>query len=229
MIAACPTFDRVGLLARSVEDVAYVYGAMIGRATSVRDEPPRRLGLARAFFFDGLEPDVAHALDDVVDRVRRQGVEIVSRDLPVDEHTMARVFDPIVTSEIWARYGDDWRTRPQLFSSGFAEFFKTPPPPRADVAAGRRALAEFQRQVDSVLSGVDAIITPTVPVTAPLIDGPIDGALILRNTWPFNAARTPTISVPYSPPGRLPVGIQLTARRGQDERLLEVARVVERA
>ena len=66
-------------------------------------------------------------------------------------------------------------------------------------------------------------------VTAPLIDGPIDGALILRNTWPFNAARTPTISVPYSPAPRLPIGIQLTARRGQDERLLEVARVVERA
>ena len=83
-------------------------------------------------------------MDRVVDRYRQLGVEVVDRDLPVDAHTMARVFDPIVASEIWSRYGDDWRTRPQLFSPGFAEFFKTPAPPAADVAAARRARDEFQ-------------------------------------------------------------------------------------
>ena len=64
-------------------------------------------------------------MDRVVERYRQLGVEVVDRDLPVDAQTMARVFDPIVVSEIWSRYGEDWRTRPQLFSAGFAEFFKT--------------------------------------------------------------------------------------------------------
>ena len=229
LLGACPTFDRVGILARSVEDVTHVYGAVLGRPAEPAALPSRpRVGVARAFFFDRLDPDVAQAMDAMIDRLRRQGVEITDRDLPVDQQTMAKVFDPIVTSEIWTRYGDDWRARPQVFSPGFAEFFKTPPPAAADVAAARRALASFQQQVDRVLSGVDAILTPTVAVTAPLIEGPIDASLILRNTWPFNAARTPTISVPYAPAPRLPVGIQLTARRGQDDRLLQVARIVER-
>jgi aspartyl-tRNA(Asn)/glutamyl-tRNA(Gln) amidotransferase subunit A len=228
LLGACPTFDRVGFMARSVEDVTRVYFAAIGRTDVAAAGSSRpRLGIARRYFFDRLEPDVDTAMADLIDRMRRAGVEIVDRDLPVDESTMERVLDPVVASEIWTRYGQDWRTRPELFSPDFAEFFKTSPPPPGLVAAARQALAEFQRQVDEVVAGVDAVLTPTVPVTAPLIDGPIDEARILRNTWPFNAARTPTISVPYNPPRALPIGIQLTARRGRDDRLLEMARVVE--
>jgi aspartyl-tRNA(Asn)/glutamyl-tRNA(Gln) amidotransferase subunit A len=227
LIGACPTFDRVGLFARSVEDVSYVYDAMIGRPSGpAASASPPRLAVARRYFFDRLEQNVARAMDEMLDRTRRRGIEVVDRDLPVDEKTM-EVFDPIVMSEIWARYGDDWRTRPEGFSPDFARVFKTPPPRAETVAASRRALAQFQVQVDAVLVEFDAIITPTVPVTAPPIDGPIDEELILRNTWPFNAARTPAISVPCLPASRLPIGIQLTARRGQDERLLQVARIVE--
>jgi Asp-tRNA(Asn)/Glu-tRNA(Gln) amidotransferase A subunit family amidase len=45
---------------------------------------------------------------------------------------------------------------------------------------------------------------------------------ILRNTWPFNAAGTPAISVPVATTP-LPVGLQLVARRGEDDKLLQVA------
>ena len=192
LLGACPTFDRVGVLTRTVEDAGLRRPRDDGRrrhvSSSTQETLDRRIGVARPFFFDALQPDVARAMDRVVDRYRQLGVEVVDRDLPVDARTMAHVFDPIVVSEIWSRYGEDWRTRPQLFSAGFAEFFTTPAPPAADVAAARRALAEFQGQMDAALIGVDAVMMPTVPVTAPPISGPIDGALILRNTWPLNAA-----------------------------------------
>jgi len=67
------------------------------------------------------------------------------------------------------------------------------------------------------------IVTPTVPLTAPLIDGPIDGMKLLRNAWPFNAAGTPAISIP-APKNGLPVGIQLIAKRGEDDKLLRIVR-----
>ncbi len=70
------------------------------------------------------------------------------------------------------------------------------------------------------------ILTPTVPITAPRIAGPIDGAKILRNTWPFNAAGTPAISIPL-PNTNLPVGLQLIGRRGEDDKLLRIARAFE--
>jgi Asp-tRNA(Asn)/Glu-tRNA(Gln) amidotransferase A subunit family amidase len=67
-------------------------------------------------------------------------------------------------------------------------------------------------------------------MVTPRIDGPIDGMKILRNTWPFNAAGTPAISIPYRKGGMpvppLPVGLQLVAKRGDDDRLLQVARYI---
>jgi Asp-tRNA(Asn)/Glu-tRNA(Gln) amidotransferase A subunit family amidase len=87
---------------------------------------------------------------------------------------------------------------------------------------GLAALKQFQGQVDRLFDTVDVIATPTVPVTAPLIAGPIDGMKILRNTWPFNAAATPAISVPI-PSSGLPVGLQLIGRRGEDDKLLQIA------
>jgi Asp-tRNA(Asn)/Glu-tRNA(Gln) amidotransferase A subunit family amidase len=74
---------------------------------------------------------------------------------------------------------------------------------------------------------VDAIVTPTVPITAPLIEGPIDGAKILRNTWPLNAAGTPAVSVPVRSQN-LPIGLQIIGRRGSDDNLLRIARTFER-
>jgi aspartyl-tRNA(Asn)/glutamyl-tRNA(Gln) amidotransferase subunit A len=71
---------------------------------------------------------------------------------------------------------------------------------------------------------VDVVLTPTVPITAPPIEGPIDGLLILRNTWPFNAARTPAISVPCGVDAAgLPVGLQLAGRPGDDAAVLRAA------
>ena len=233
LLGACPTFDRVGVLARTVGDAALMFRAMTGdarvAASDVTGAARLRLGVARPFFFDGLQPDVARAVERVIDACRAAGAEVIDRALPVDGRTMARVFDPIVAREIWTRYGEDWRRRPELFSPDFAGVFQTPAPGAAEVSAARRALAAFQRDVDAALAGLDAVITPTVPVTAPPIAGPIDGAVILRNTWPFNAARTPAISVPCGVDAAgLPIGVQLAARRGQDAALLAAARAIEK-
>ena len=52
---------------------------------------------------------------------------------------------------------------------------------------------------------------------------------ILRNTWPFNAARVPAISVPCGVgEGGLPVGLQLVAGPLGEATLLAVAAAVER-
>ncbi len=141
---------------------------------------------------------------------------------------MSSVFDPIVVSEIWSSLGDAWRRRPDAFSKGFAGFFETPPPAAAELAASRRALSDFRAAVDRLFDRVQILLTPTVPITAPPIEGPIDGGLILRNTWAFNAAGTPAISIPCGVDAAgLPIGLQLAARRQQDQLLLSAARAFE--
>jgi len=144
-------------------------------------------------------------------------------DFPIDDKTMSRIFDPVFSFEMWSRFGADWRTNPGSFSKAMAGFFSTPRPSIAEYEDGLAALKQYQAAVDKLFDGVDIIITPTVPMVAPPIDGPIDGLKILRNTWPFNAAGTPAISGPIRTAG-LPVGVQLVAKRGEDDKLLQFAR-----
>lgn len=225
LLGACPTFDHAGLLTRTVTDAALVFRAIAGvERRPMPAHVPLRVGVARAFFFDGLQPDVDAAMTRAIERIRSLGAIVSDIDLAIDATTASRVFDPIVASEIWARYGSAWRARPTDFAADMTAFFQAPPPPPADVAAARRARAAFQATLDRVFDEVDVVVTPTVPVTAPAIAGPIDAALILRNTWVWNAARTPTISIPCGTDSAgLPIGLQLAGRVGRDDLVLDAA------
>jgi aspartyl-tRNA(Asn)/glutamyl-tRNA(Gln) amidotransferase subunit A len=237
LLGAVPTFDHCGLLARSVADVMLVYPEAAGY--DVRDpstvphavDPASahstgrlRIGIARNYFFDGLQPEVARAVEAALDTFRKAGHDVRDVAFPVDQDTMARAFDPIVVAEIHERLAKEWHTRPEAFSSSFAGIFKAPLPTTLELVAAHRALSAFQSAVRRLFETIDVVITPTVPITAPLIDGPIDGEAILRNTWPFNGARTPTISVPCGMDAQgLPIGLQLAAAPYADATLLRAA------
>ena len=142
---------------------------------------------------------------------------------------MARVFDPIVVAEIHQTYERDWRERPALFSEAFAGFFKAPLPSALELAAAHRERRRFQAELSGVFDEIDVLALPTVATVAPPIAGPIDGGLILRNTWPFNAAPAPALSLPCGPVDQLPIGLQLVARPFDDGRLLAIAVAIEQA
>jgi len=209
LIAASPTFDHVGFLARTVEDMQLLTGHTADGGASGFS----RIVIARKHFCEDLDSAVSAAFNFKFPEI----------DFPIDAKTMSRVFDPVFSFEMWSRFGADWRTNPGSFSKPMAAFFASPRPSISQYEEGLAALKEYQAAVDKLFDSVDVIITPTVPVTAPPITGPIDGMKILRNTWPFNAAGTPAISIPARSAG-LPVGLQLVARRGQDEQLLQIAR-----
>ena len=234
LLGASPTFDHVGFITRTAEDAAIVFHAALGipRSSSL---PPSsalpaslRLGVARGYFFEGLEPAVAISVSGALEKFRALGASIEDVAFPVRAHTMAEVFDPIVVFEIWGRFGADWRSNPGSFSKSFAAFFETDRPSVADYESALAALKTYQQQIDRLFDRFDVIATPTVPIAAPPIAGPIDGMKILRNTWPLNAAGTPAISIPCGTDAAgLPIGLQLVARRGEDDKLLRIARQFE--
>jgi aspartyl-tRNA(Asn)/glutamyl-tRNA(Gln) amidotransferase subunit A len=82
----------------------------------------------------------------------------------------------------------------------------------------------------------DAVLAPTVAITAPRIADLADDAvfvaqniLILRNTTPFNQFDSPGLSLPLPNAGPLPVGLMLMAARGRDHEVLSVGAGVEEA
>ena len=82
---------------------------------------------------------------------------------------------------------------------------------------------------------IDAWITPTTPLVAgPLAEyATVASALAwnrraLRNTRPGNVFDQCGVSLPL-PSTRLPVGLQILCRSGEDAKLLAIARAVEAA
>jgi aspartyl-tRNA(Asn)/glutamyl-tRNA(Gln) amidotransferase subunit A len=100
----------------------------------------------------------------------------------------------------------------------------------------QRARRLVRAQVLAVLARVDALVTPTVPMPAPPLEaGSIDvGGVVappqhfmVRNTFLFNLAGLPAVSVPCGTVERLPVGLQVAGRPWEEETVLRVARAVE--
>jgi aspartyl-tRNA(Asn)/glutamyl-tRNA(Gln) amidotransferase subunit A len=86
---------------------------------------------------------------------------------------------------------------------------------------------------------VDALVVPTTPITAPLINEETTRinekdhstrALLLRNNRPANLAGVPAISIPcgFTPAG-LPIGLQFIGAVTDEHLLLRIANVFERA
>ena len=98
MIAFASSLDTAGLMAHSVEDIAWVLGDMVGfepwDSTSenmlaedfTRDLEKgvkgTRIGVPRVWFAKSLDPEVASAIEKVIAEYRAQGAEIVDIDLP---------------------------------------------------------------------------------------------------------------------------------------------------
>jgi aspartyl-tRNA(Asn)/glutamyl-tRNA(Gln) amidotransferase subunit A len=83
---------------------------------------------------------------------------------------------------------------------------------------------------------VDVLIAPAVPCAAPRIDQAtidIDGQPVSARanlgifTQPLGLAGCPVLSVPLWRPGQLPLGVQLIAAPGREDRLFAVARQLE--
>ena len=97
--------------------------------------------------------------------------------------------------------------------------------------------AQLEADAADLFADIDVLLTPTTAVPAFAAEGPppdvIDGQKVhLAMSTPFtmlaNLCWNPSISVPAGmTEGGLPVGLQITARRHQDEVALRLARIME--
>ncbi len=98
MIAFASSLDTAGLMAHTVEDIAWVLGDMVGYEPwdSTSENLPAedftrdltkgvkgmRIGVPRAWFTEKLDAEVAASIEAVIDEYRCQGAEIVDIELP---------------------------------------------------------------------------------------------------------------------------------------------------
>ena len=241
LVPLSPTLDTPGILTRSVADAALAFAVIDPRCSA----PPGSAILSGLRFgvveelFDGCAPDVVEAVRAAIRELEGKGASISSFSLPGLD----------AAREIFAAGG--------LAAPEFVAFINRELPDfRATLDSNVRGriapvesmaateyldrLARLGRAADGAnagLAGLDGVLCPTTPLTAPRLDEVADAQgyrdrnmATLRNTSPGNLLDLCGLSIPVGLDGDgMPIGLQIMAARGTDERLLAAGLAVENA
>lgn len=243
------SLDHVGPLASSVEDAAIVLQAIAGfdpgdttsaeipvaDYISILKEGAKnlRVGVPRADFFDGLDPEVASAMEHARTGIETLVAEIkdVKIEVPSDRTLQA--------AESYAFHSENAAKSPDLYQPETLRRIRTGETvTTAQYIKQRRELEWERRRIREPFGEVDVLITPTTPMPAPAIAElksnpealrPAELKL-LRNTRPFNVWGVPAISVPcgFTQSG-LPIGLQIAGPHWREDVVLRLAYAYEQA
>ncbi len=97
-----PLFDQIGPHARDVADLALFDQVMTGDDRPIAPAPLRglRLGIARGYYFAGLEPEVERVAQEVMERLRSAGVVLVEAELPGLSELVSLVTGPVQIHDV---------------------------------------------------------------------------------------------------------------------------------
>lgn len=241
------TFDTPGLLARSVADIAYGFGALdpagidpvgfMARAAK-RDVAGVRIGVGDPFLWGDCDPGIAETAQEALDALVRAGAVALDFALPEAEGAYAVFLEgglsAIELRSFLDRELPDWL--PQLDpiiapAVRAAESLSA----RDYLARGARLRGLTQRAAPR-LTAIDVIASPTLCLTPPLMSDVADAdshlqvnRRIVRNTVAVNYLGLCAITMPVGcDRAGMPVGLQLTAPAYAEEKLLRIALAAER-
>lgn len=237
-IPLSPSLDTTCAITRSVGDAVLVHEVLSARRCT-----PVRRSLADWQFgvveplLDGMDPEVQRAFERSLADLGRTGARITRLALPALDDLPALLQDgglPAAESWAWhrellARDGD--RYDPRVAARIRRGAAITP----AAIAELHRLRARWIERMAVDLGAVDCVLSPTVPVIAPLLAPLIAddeaffrvNALLLRNPSIVNQLDGCAISLPCHLHGDAPVGLMLWTTGGRDEALLGAALEVE--
>jgi len=190
-----------------------------------------RMGLPRAGFFDDLHPDVARAVGDAIEVLRRAGVAATDVTLPAADNLLR----PIMGPEAYAYHARWLAESPQKYQSQTSERLVqlASAVTREQYIEARRRCDLLRREITQVFATVDVLVTPTIAAPPSSIEPIAQSAGLdpsrTRNTWPFDVFGLPAISIPcgFTSSG-LPIGLQIAGAPFAEATVLRVARAYER-
>lgn len=249
------SLDHVGPMATSVSDIQALMQVMCAfderdpdsiSRLSTSPIPPRdrrvRIGIPVDDFFTIGDPEVLFA-------VKRAASSIVERrdiacsttfvTIPLLEKA-AKAQEIILSSEALYVHLDKLNAEPGLYGDATRQRLENAKRYLGhEYVWAKNVQREFEGAMRSLFDRVDVLILPTTPMVAPLVGEETVvhngqswtvASLLTRYTNLWNLSGLPAITLPcgFTQNG-LPIGIQLVARKFEDEGLLQVANQVESA
>jgi Asp-tRNA(Asn)/Glu-tRNA(Gln) amidotransferase A subunit family amidase len=247
--------DTAGALTRTVADCALMMGVISGydpqdafsaslpvpdyMASLTDDIGGMRIGIVKELLYaEHLDPEVHDLVREAISVLRRLGARVEEVSLPL--LSVIGIVDSAARSERIALQWTDLMTRPRDFDVVVRRSALVPGLlPAALYQRALQALSMIRSQVLDACQRYDILLSPTRPTPPPLIQktkGRLvskEDALLQLRRFSFNTpaavAAIPAISVPcgFTESG-LPVGLQLMAKRFDEESIFRMAYAYER-
>ncbi len=249
VIPLSSSLDHVGLIARTVSDVAVLLQAIAGFDREDKNSvdlqvpnylahlqvapKPARIGVPRRFFYEELDSEVAAAVELALAVLKNLGCEIreINLEIPTDRTLQA--------AESYAIHRKFVSENPELYQPETLRRIRSGENvSEAQLEAARQDLTKARSEIQTVFSNLDFLVTPAVPIPAPQLAELKQNPdllrprelVLLRNTRPFNVWGLPAISVPcgFTRSG-LPIGLQIAGPTWSEAAILHLAYAYEQA
>ncbi|WP_017115215.1 AtzE family amidohydrolase, partial [Xanthomonas vasicola] len=224
--------DVVGPFATSVSDLRRVYEVMCGHALPSRTTGNLRIARLGGWFQRNLDPDL-----DALEALLTACNSTTTIELPEAERARAAAF-VLTAAEGGHRHRSALHTHGAQFDPATRDrLLAGLQLPASAVADAQRFAHWFANAVHALWDDVDVLIAPATPCVAPRIDQDtiqIDGLPVSARanlgifTQPLGLAACPVLAAPLPRPGRLPLGVQLIAAPGREDRVFALAAQLER-
>jgi Asp-tRNA(Asn)/Glu-tRNA(Gln) amidotransferase A subunit family amidase len=244
------SFDTVGPLARTVDDLAAGYRAVAGddpsdpwsqpipvdRIPSGIEPRTIRIGVVKQWFETAHSSEIAHAIDSFVGSCANLGFDVTI----IDDDALRPIPEIITASraEVLDVHGDRFRDHSERYGPDIRirlEESKGVTP--HDLVTAARWISKAGATVERLQAdGFTALVAPTVGVRSKIIgvdEVDIDGTSVFHRiplanfTAPINAIGIPSLSMPITGSGAPPVSVQLVGPNWSESNLLGIAQYLE--
>jgi len=223
---ASGSLDTLGILARSVDDIALYRDVLLG----IPPEPitdmgrPPRIGLCRSHVWKEIEPSTRKLIEDAADTLARAGASVAEFELPADFAQLHDAHRAISSFEFARTFTweieNHWDTisdtlRGGRLADGLACTFE-------HYTAAKTLAEAYRQRLHAMWGEHDVLLTPAAFGEATVGDFAFVG-VPLYQLW--TTLHVPALTMPvFKGPNGLPVGAQLLAKRHDDRRLFACAR-----
>lgn len=277
LMAMASSLDQIGVFAKTVGDAEILYNIIAGYdpmdSTSVKSEIRNaclakggakfetnskfKLGIPREYFGEGLDAGVKKIIEDSIEKLKKEGNEIIEISLPNAEYAL-EVYYIIMFVEVSSnlarydgiKYGHSTKEAKDLIEV----YFKSRAEAFGDEAKRRIILGNYassagyidqyyakaqkvrtlvKKDFDDAFKKVDLILGPVSPTTAFKIgektDDPLTMYLSDIYTISINLAGVPAMSVPAGLSDGLPVGLQIIGPAFSENNIFTLGKLYERS
>ncbi|HZO40068.1 MAG TPA: amidase [Methylomirabilota bacterium] len=235
VMALSYTQDHVGLMARSVEDIALGLAITAGHdpedpsssrapvpdyVTALTRRRAPRVGVLRELF-ERATPEVADITAQAVNRLARAGATVDEAKLPPTFRAVYSGAYLVTRSDTASIHAERFAVKADLYRPAIRSAIEMGMLIPGDLyVRALRIRRQFRREMAPLLDRYDVLLTPTTPAPAP--EGMATGDPRFQVPWSFSGLPSITLPCGLTTTG-LPLGIQLVSAAFTEASLLSAA------